>query len=111
MIACKNGDSFSSNFFNQPWIIHCHGGNKDTITFIDPMAANVEETKIDQIEEKVCFGCIDEWLFLWDKQSKEVFFLELNSLSKVHLPSLPTEYNIMTISFSSSPNHSDCTVI
>jgi hypothetical protein len=113
MVACKIGDSLPSNIFNQPWIIRCHGPNKHTTTFIDPMKINdVEEKEISEIQGKLCFGCIDEWLFLWDKQSKECFFLELNSLSKVHLPPLPRENNIMnSFSLSSSPNHSDCIVI
>ncbi|KAF3324392.1 F-box/kelch-repeat protein [Carex littledalei] len=112
MAACKNGKSFPSDFFNQPWIIQCHGGNKHTTTFIDPKKINVEEKEIYEIKGKLCFGCIDEWLFLWDEQSKECFFLELNSLSKVPLPPLPREYNIMTtFSLSSSPNHSDCIII
>ncbi|XP_078158049.1 uncharacterized protein LOC144553716 [Carex rostrata] len=116
MVTSKNGGSFPSNFFNQPWIVKSHGGKEDTVTFIDPMAANIEEKKTEyDIKRKLCFGCIDEWLFLWDKKSREFFFLELNSLSKVHLPPLPREYRLSNINtnfiFSSSPNHSDCTVI
>lgn len=124
MAVCKNGELFPSDFFNQPWIIQCHGGFKHTTTFIDPMKTNVEEKEIGEIKGKLCFGCIDEWLFMWDKQSKECFFLELNSLSKVHLPPLPREFSIMNLqhlpreysimtafSLSSYPNHPDCIVI
>lgn len=124
MAVCKNGELFPSDFFNQPWIIQCHGGFKHTTTFIDPMKTNVEEKEIGEIKGKLCFGCIDEWLFMWDKQSKEYFFLELNSLSKVHLPPLPREFSIMNLqhlpreysimtafSLSSYPNHPDCIVI
>ncbi|KAJ1701201.1 hypothetical protein LUZ63_000980 [Rhynchospora breviuscula] len=109
---------FPSNFFYQPWIIGCHGAEKHTTTFIDPMEKTVEEKNIFEMKGKLCFGCIDEWLFLWDEQSKECFFLDLNSLLKVHLPSLPEfttlprEKIIYTnFSLSSSPNHPNCVVI
>ena len=45
-------------------------------------------------------------------KAKNVSFLRLNSLSKVHLPPLPRNDKIMnSFSLSSSPNHSDCIVI
>ncbi|KAJ4744482.1 F-box protein family-like [Rhynchospora pubera] len=112
MVACENEDVFPSNFFYQPWIIQCHGANKNTTTFIDPIKTNIEAKEIVEMQGKLCCGCIDEWIFLFDKQSKEYFFLDLNSLSKVHLPPIPTENIIFTIfSISTSPNHPDCTVI
>ncbi|KAJ1701217.1 hypothetical protein LUZ63_000996 [Rhynchospora breviuscula] len=109
---------FPSNFFYQPWIIKCHGANKHTTTFIDPMKKTVEEKNIIEIKGKFCFGCIGEWLFLWDEQSKECFFLDLNSQLKVHLPSLPEEPSLprekihfTNFSLTSSPNHPNCAVI
>ncbi|KAJ1701525.1 hypothetical protein LUZ63_001304 [Rhynchospora breviuscula] len=109
---------FPSNFFYQPWIIKCHGANKHTTTFIDPMKKTVEEKSIAEMKGKLSLGCIDEWLFLYDEQSKEIFFLDLNSLSRVHLPSLteepslPREEIVFTnFSLSSSPNHPNCVLI
>ncbi|KAJ1701211.1 hypothetical protein LUZ63_000990 [Rhynchospora breviuscula] len=112
MVACKQEGPFPSNFFCQPWIIKCHGANKHTTTFIDPMKTDVEEKEIVEMKGKLCFGCMEEYLFLRDEQTKECFFLDLNSLSKVHLPPLPKE-DIIFISFglSASPNHPNCIVI
>ncbi|KAJ4812924.1 F-box protein family-like [Rhynchospora pubera] len=112
MVARKTEDIFPSNFFCQPWIIQCHGANKHTTSFIDPMKTDIEEKEIVEMKGKLCFGCAEECLFLWDEQTKECFFLDLNSLSKIHLPPLPKE-DIMFSSFSlsSSPNHPNCTVI
>lgn len=89
MIACKNGDTSSSKFFNQPWIIQRYRTNKNTITFIDlSLVTNVEEKKIGEIKRKICMGCINEWLLLYDKKSKKYFFLNLISLPKfTFLPS------------------------
>ncbi|KAJ4812919.1 F-box protein family-like [Rhynchospora pubera] len=112
MAEHKKEDMFPSNFFYQPWIIQCHGANKHTTTFIDPMKANIKEKEIVEMQGKLCLGCIDEWLFLKDEQSKEYFFLNLHSLSTVHLPPLPKENIIFTsFSLSSSPDHPNCTVI
>ncbi|KAJ4812923.1 F-box protein family-like [Rhynchospora pubera] len=112
MVACKNEDMFPSNFFCQSWIIQCHGANKDTTTFVDPMKTNIEEKEIAEMKGKICLGCIDEWLFLSDEQNKECFFLNLKSLSKVQLPPLPKESIIFSsFSVSLSPSHPECTVV
>ncbi|KAJ1701210.1 hypothetical protein LUZ63_000989 [Rhynchospora breviuscula] len=112
MVACKQQGLFPSNFFSQPWIIQCHGANKHTTTFIDPVKTDIEEKEIDEMKGKLCFGCMEECLYLWDEQTKECFFLDLNSLSKFHLPPLPNEDIIFSnFSLSSSPNHPNCTVI
>ncbi|KAJ3705600.1 hypothetical protein LUZ61_009305 [Rhynchospora tenuis] len=103
---------FPSNFFYRPWIIQSHGANKHTTTFIDPIKKNIEAKEIVEMQGKFCIGCIDEWIFLCDKQSKEYFFLDLHSLLKVHLPPLPEEKITFTsFSLSTSPDHPDCTVI
>lgn len=113
MVTINHEGLFPSNFFYQPWLMQSsYQANQATQIFIDPTDGSIKEKEIAQMQGTMCFGFIDEWLFLWDRRSNECFFLEPNSLSKVHCPPLPVWPNcLVSFSLSSNVNHRDCTII
>ncbi|KAJ3685027.1 hypothetical protein LUZ61_014191 [Rhynchospora tenuis] len=114
ILGWKGDKSLPHSFGSWPWLFQMHGSKKKTCTFFDPISNILEERTLPEfLQGKVCLGCHGEWVLLADELTKECFFLNIVSFSKIYLPPFPESPDFFEaiVSISSPPNTPNCIVI
>ncbi|KAJ4755946.1 F-box protein family-like [Rhynchospora pubera] len=114
MVGCKDENSLPHSFGSRPWLFVMHGSKKKTCTFYDPINNSMEERILPEfLQGKACLGCYGEWILLSDELTRECFFLNTISFSKIYIPPPPDSPDFIdaSVSISSPPDTSNCVVV
>ncbi|KAJ3687385.1 hypothetical protein LUZ61_016549 [Rhynchospora tenuis] len=114
ILGCEGDNPLPDSFGNWPWLFEMHGSKKKTCTFFDPINNSLEERILPEfLQGKVSLGCYDEWVLLADELTRECFFLNIISFSKIYIPSFPESQDFFhaVVCISSPPNTSNCIII
>ncbi|KAJ3708740.1 hypothetical protein LUZ61_012445 [Rhynchospora tenuis] len=114
ILSCKVENYLPRNFGSWPWLFQMNGSKKKTCTFFDPINNSLEERILPEfLQGKACLGCYGEWILLADELTRECFFLNIISFSRIYIPSFPESPDFFqsVVSITSPPNTSNCIVI